>query len=363
MKRIMPLSLIVLAILVGPLAFVNSVAAAPCGALLADELTDTIHQTDTFYVHVPVTVFDTEHDTLYNPVVYDTVYGRPEGDSLVFAVDSVTPWGRVSGNGVFPEGTEVEIAAIADKGYRFVRWDDGNTDNPRIVVMDGDMHFTALFGSIEDRMPKAKDDPRPEGADTVILRDTVFVYVYDTTFIGGRDTIYITPHDTIYIDTLPSYVMLVLSGDEERGLVAGNGIFPAGVRVEIAAIPLPGHRFVQWHDNNRDNPRRVLMDDVQIFVADFAPDTGSHVDPDPDPDPDPEPWDAVLKYAVSGMTITVTSPASCRIRIFTPEGRLVAVSDPMGDRLTESVRTFLLPQNGVYLVQVGHFPVKKFVLM
>lgn len=362
MKRIIPLNVIVLAMLVGSFAAAHSASAAPVASPLASTTGDTIRHTDTIYIHVPVTFFDTVHDTLYNPVVHDTVYAYPETHDLRVAVDSLTPWGKVSGNGAFPDDTEVEIAAIADKGFRFVRWHDGDTANPRTVVMAGDMRFVAFFDSLAaaPARARAKDGPRPDFADTVI-RDTVIIYLYDTTFVGGRDTVYVTPHDTLYLDTIPYHTMLVLSGDEERGVVAGNGIFPEGTVVEIAALPLPGYRFVHWHDVNRENPRRVLMDEVQVFVAEFAPDTATHVDPDPDPDP--EPWNPVLKYAVSGLTITVTSPASAIIRIFTPDGRLVAVSEPTGDRLTEVVRAFRLPQGGVFLVQVGHFPVKRFVLM
>lgn len=360
MKRIMPLNLIVLAVLVGFVSVAHSASAAPVSAPHASSAGDTLWHTDTIYVHVPVTVFDIEHDTLYNPAVLDTVYSYPECHALSVAVDSLTPWGKVSGNGAFPDGTEVEIAAIADKGFRFLRWADGNTDNPRRVVVEGAMAFVALFDSLAPRPVMAKDGPRPDNADTII-RDTVVVYVFDTTFLGGRDTVYITPHDTLFLDTIPYHTMLVLSGDEERGEVAGNGLFPEGAVVEIAALPRQGYRFVHWHDVNRENPRRVLMDEVQFFVAEFAPDTATT--DDPDPDPDPEPWDAVLHFQVSGTTLTVTSPASAVIRIFTPDGRLVALSEPVGDRFTEAVRSFLLPNAGVYLVQVGRFPVRKFVLM
>lgn len=162
------------------------------------------------------------------------------------------------------------------------------------------------------------------------------------------------------LDTTHYYEMVVLSGNEECGVVAGNGVFPEGTVVEIAAVAKEGYRFVHWHDNNRDNPRRVVMDDVQIFVAEFALDTGTV---DPGPGPDPEPWDAVLKYEVNGLTVTVTAPASMAIRIFTVDGRQVVSSPATGDKTTESVRAFIMPQTGVYLVQVGAFPVKRIVMM
>ena len=356
MKRIIPLNIMALALLVGQFFVVNSAVAAPLRNPLVSESADTLWHHDTIYVHVPVTVFDIVHDTLYNPVVYDTLYPTPETHDLRVAVDSTTPFGKVSGNGAFPDSIEVEIAAIPDKGFRFVRWDDGNTDNPRTVVIAGEMQFVATF----DSLAQAPSALAPAKADTVIFTDTVVVYVFDTTFVGGRDTVYVTPHDTLWLDTIPYHTMRVLTGDEGRGVVAGNGTFPEGTVVEIAAIPFPGYRFVHWHDNNHDNPRRVLMDEVQVFVAEFIIDTAGNVRPDPDPDP--EPWEAVLKYHVEGLTLTVTSPASATIRIFTPEGRLVALSEPTGDSLTEAVRSFSLPTNGVYLVQVGRFPVRKFVL-
>jgi hypothetical protein len=37
------------------------------------------------------------------------------------------------------------IEATANSGYRFVRWDDGNTDNPRTIIVTRDISFEAIF--------------------------------------------------------------------------------------------------------------------------------------------------------------------------------------------------------------------------
>lgn len=312
---------------------------------------------DTVYVHVPVPIYDTVRDTMYNAVVYDTLYTTPEMRNLMVAIDPATPWGKVAGSGVFPEGTTVEIAALPNKNCRFVRWNDGNEENPRTILMEGDAMYRAVFDSVGEgkRIPKRHDtQPKSE------IHDTVYITLYDTVYITLHDTLWITPHDTIWLDTTHYYEMVVLSGDETRGLVSGNGIFPAGTEVEIAAIAKEGYRFVHWHDNSHDNPRRVVMDDVQIYVAEFTPDTGSH---QVDPDPDPEPWNAVLKYEVRGNTVIITSPASAVIRIFSADGRLVVNEPAIGDKNTEAVRSFTLPSAAVYLIQVGHFPVKRVVVM
>lgn len=46
-------------------------------------------------------------------------------------------------------GTEVTLTATANQGYRFVRWNDDNTEATRTVTVTSDMSFTAYFESIE----------------------------------------------------------------------------------------------------------------------------------------------------------------------------------------------------------------------
>ena len=60
---------------------------------------------------------------------------------------SVTPIGSgsVTGDGTYGSGTNVELFAIANAGYKFSKWSDGLTDNPRIVTVNKNMNFTAQF--------------------------------------------------------------------------------------------------------------------------------------------------------------------------------------------------------------------------
>ncbi len=57
--------------------------------------------------------------------------------------------GVVTGGGVYSDGTQVVIKAIAETGYHFSKWDDNNTDNPRTVIVDKNMSFTAIFAAGE----------------------------------------------------------------------------------------------------------------------------------------------------------------------------------------------------------------------
>lgn len=53
--------------------------------------------------------------------------------------------GSATGGGKYAVNTEVVLTATANTGYDFVAWNDGNTDNPRTIVVTGDATYTANF--------------------------------------------------------------------------------------------------------------------------------------------------------------------------------------------------------------------------
>lgn len=53
--------------------------------------------------------------------------------------------GTVSGGGTYAYNTKVTIKAIANSGYHFVKWSDGNTNATREVTVTGDATYTATF--------------------------------------------------------------------------------------------------------------------------------------------------------------------------------------------------------------------------
>ena len=53
--------------------------------------------------------------------------------------------GAVSGAGTYDHGTTATITAIPNDGYHFTQWSDGNTDNPRSIVVVEPISLTALF--------------------------------------------------------------------------------------------------------------------------------------------------------------------------------------------------------------------------
>jgi hypothetical protein len=53
--------------------------------------------------------------------------------------------GTVTGVGEYNHGTEVTLTATPNEGYHFVKWSDGNTENPRTIVVVEDIELRAEF--------------------------------------------------------------------------------------------------------------------------------------------------------------------------------------------------------------------------
>lgn len=58
--------------------------------------------------------------------------------------------GTVSGGGRYPAMHEAVVSATPAPGYSFYQWSDGNTDNPRTVVMTADTTLRAFFLATDD---------------------------------------------------------------------------------------------------------------------------------------------------------------------------------------------------------------------
>ena len=54
-------------------------------------------------------------------------------------------FGVVKGDSTYCQSDTITIVAIAKEGYRFVKWNDGNTDSVRTIVADGDKEYIAIF--------------------------------------------------------------------------------------------------------------------------------------------------------------------------------------------------------------------------
>ena len=81
-------------------------------------------------------------------VVSDTTFTaifEAEQQHQIEVVANDTERGSVTGGGLYYLGDTVTLTATPYEGYRFVEWSDGDTSNPRTVIVTGDATYTALF--------------------------------------------------------------------------------------------------------------------------------------------------------------------------------------------------------------------------
>ena len=106
----------------------------------------------------------------------------------------------------------ISITATPNKGYHFTQWSDGNTENPRTIVITQDTTFTAEFA------------PNP---------------TYNVTLSA------------------------------ENGIVTGAGTYNQGDTITITATANKGYKFKEWSDGNTDNPRIIVVTEAIELTAIF----------------------------------------------------------------------------------------------
>ena len=201
---------------------------------------------------------------------------------LIKLIPSDASMGTVEGEGQYPAGSVIEIKAVPFEHAQFVGWDDGNTDNPRTLVVNSDMILTAIF------------EPRPMYTITVTsisnTMGTVFgggTFYANTEinigaipyegfhFAGWQDgemsnprTITVT-EDAEYIanfsQTLPTTYTVTVHYLPEQGYILGAGSYIVGTTATLVAIPKEGYVFAQWSDGVTDETRQVFVDhDIEL---------------------------------------------------------------------------------------------------
>ena len=86
-------------------------------------------------------------------VLQDTLLTATFIDSNAYEVATISSderMGDVQGGGFYWGGDTITLTAIALDGYRFSQWNDGDTSNPRQVVVTQDTSFTAYFDTLSD---------------------------------------------------------------------------------------------------------------------------------------------------------------------------------------------------------------------
>ena len=102
---------------------------------------DTLFIRDTTFLTDTLTFFDT---TIVERLIHDTVWITQPRHQLT-VISAQPAQGIAVGSGRYSDSTVVEIAAIPVSGNRFTQWSDGSSDNPRHILVTGDLSLTASF--------------------------------------------------------------------------------------------------------------------------------------------------------------------------------------------------------------------------
>ena len=118
------------------------------------------------------------------------------------------------------DGKNVTLVANPQTGYTFSQWDDGNTTNPRIVSINTDATYRALF-------------------------------IKQSSTGGG----------------MPTYTVTIRNGSCSE---ATTRQFIEGAHLTMYATPdATCGTFLQWSDGNTDNPRSVVVTSDAAYTAVF----------------------------------------------------------------------------------------------
>ena len=139
---------------------------------------------------------------------------RTIGDKEIKTTVNNSAWGKVTGAGIYNENDEATLTATANSGYRFVKWSDEVTDNPRTVIVTQDSTFTAIFEA-------------------------------------------------------NSFAITTAVNDDAMGSVTEGGEYTYGTEITLTATPNDGYRFAQWSDGNTENPRIVTVTENKTYTAEF----------------------------------------------------------------------------------------------
>ena len=138
-----------------------------------------------------------------NSPKYEINYLTPSLESLC----------QVGGFNSYFEGTYVTLRAYPAPGYKFVSWSDGNTDNPRYMVMPA-------------------------------------------------QNVYLDPIVELDESIVPKGAIINANVTEGQGTITNftSGWYAEGTELTITAEPAEGYEFVEWSDGNIANPRYITVE-------------------------------------------------------------------------------------------------------
>lgn len=345
---------------------------------------------DTLVAHIPaeakyIAIHYTSSRSYYLYIDDIQLVGLPLLSHTVSVVSESDAMGSASGGGLYEEGSTVTIAATPNSCYEFAHWQDGNTQNPRtIVVGTTDATYTASFTPVayygveqaeacdslqwhgtwyyESSASASFTTTTAQGCDSTVtlvltihhgvaVDTTIYAngsytldgetYTESTTLqlhlttVDGCDSL-VTLHLIINSDEI-YYTVTARSCNDDYGRVEGGGQYLQGVGAELVATPNPGYVFERWDNGVTMNPYTLVVESDTTVVAVFVPVQGIGQ------------VASRIEVRTQGLQLTALNA----------EGRSIEVVDVMGRRVADvdkaaAVQQLRLPSPGLYFVWFDH---------
>ena len=176
-----------------------------------------------------------------------------------------------------------QIVAYENHGYHFVQWSDGNSDNPRSLVLTQDTTLTAEFAtnqytiktvSLNSERGKTQGDTTVNYLESVTISATPnYGYHFTQWHDGNTDNprvVKVTEDKTYTAQFDKNIYNITLHCNEEQGNASGVSSAEYLDEVTISATANLGYHFVKWSDGNSDTHRKLIITQDTTLTAEFA---------------------------------------------------------------------------------------------
>ena len=180
---------------------------------------------------------------------------------------------------VYAAGTSVTIGCRPKSGYRFVQWNDGNTNSERTVVVNSDITYTATV--VKTYRIIAQDESAhhcnvrgtgvyDENSVAELTVEPFEGYMFSHWEDNSTDLpryITVTEDKTVWAEAVlaPPEYTITLQGD--NCTLNGGGTYYEGTTVEISCVPNTGYYFVRWSDGNTNATRTITVTEDITLTA------------------------------------------------------------------------------------------------
>ena len=163
------------------------------------------------------------------------------------------------------------ISATPTYGYHFTQWSDGNTDNPRAIVVTEDVTYTAEFAAntyvvttdvheeIMGNVTGAGEYLYTEEATLTAVANEFYRFVQWSDGVTDNPRVVMVEKDSLFTAEfeIETFNVVAASGEPEKGRV----------KIILVAEPIEGFEFLEWSDGNTENPRAFYpIEDIEVYA-------------------------------------------------------------------------------------------------